>query len=349
METRKYHHFTCNDFVLDDDFRAWQMGEAPGNNHLWEAWLAANPDKRKEVEKAARMVGRMRFAEKKVSERDLNREWKKLERGIQGLGSTAEYTFEKPLKTRRSFFKFVAAASVILAMCYFSIDVLFPLKKERVKYQVEKRTVNGQQLSVKLPDGTLVKLNAGSMISYPRQFADSIREVELRGEAFFEVVKNKEAPFVVHTGAVTTRVLGTAFNVRAYPEKSEVLVAVVEGKVKVKSVKGAGDNSVLLVKKEMVTVQTAQGELVVSDFDEKEQIGWKDGILYFEKADFSSAVERLERWYGVRIKISEKRKMDPSWRFSGKFKDKSLDYILEVMSYPHHFTYKIKDNNVTLQ
>ena len=99
----------------------------------------------------------------------------------------------------------------------------------------------------------------------------------------------------------------------------------------------------------MVTVQTAQGELVVSDFDEKEQIGWKDGILYFEKADFSSAVERLERWYGVRIKISEKRKMDPSWRFSGKFKDKSLDYILEVMSYPHHFTYKIKDNNVTLQ
>ena len=349
METRKYHHFTCNDYVLDEDFRAWQTGKAPGKNHLWEAWLVANPDSRIEVEKAKQMIAVLHFKQTEVGEREVNDEWKKLESNILGKAGIGGDEVEKPAKRTYSFFRIVAAASVIAVVCYVSNYFLFSSGENKMAVQVEKRTNNGQQLSVKLPDGTSVTLNAGSVITYPRQFEDTIREIHLTGEAFFEVVKNKEAPFIVHTGAVTTRVLGTSFNVRAYPDKDEVLVAVVDGKVKVKSTQGTGENSVCLRKSEMVRVQTRQGELVVSNYDEKEQIGWKDGILYFEKSDFLSAVEKLERWYGVKIKISDNRKIDPTWRFSGKFKNKSLDYILEVMSYPHQFTYKIKDNSVTVQ
>jgi ferric-dicitrate binding protein FerR (iron transport regulator) len=194
-----------------------------------------------------------------------------------------------------------------------------------------------------------VKLNAGSILSYPKVFEDTLREISLTGEAFFDVVRNEKSPFIIHTGNITTRVLGTSFNIRAYPENKEIQVAVVEGKVKVRTESGSGENGVCLIKSEMVTVQKEHGKLIVSDYDEKEQIGWKDGILYFEKSDFLSTVRRLERWYGVRINIGEGRKMDPSWRFSGRFKDKPLNYILDVMSYPHQFSYKINNNTVNLQ
>ena len=111
---------------------------------------------------------------------------------------------------------------------------------------------------------------------------------------------------------------------------------------------GKESNSVFLTKSEMATFQKNEGELIVSAYDEKEQIGWKDGILYFEKSDFTTTVKKLERWYGVTIQISEARKIDPSWRFSGKFKDKPLDYILGVMSYPNQFSYKINKDIVNL-
>ena len=243
----------------------------------------------------------------------------------------------------------MTAASVIAVVCFVSQRFFFSPPQKITSAPVEKKTGNGQQLSIKLPDGTLVTLNAGSLLSYPKQFEDTLREVRLIGEAFFDVVRNEKAPFVISTEGVTTRVLGTSFNIRAYPENKEVQVAVVEGKVKVKMGSGSGKKSVCLVKSEMVTVHKEQGQLVVTDYDEKDQIGWKDGILYFEKSDLTTTIRKLERWYGVKIHISEGRKMDPTWRFSGKFKNKPLDHILGVMSYPHQFSFKINDNTVSLQ
>jgi ferric-dicitrate binding protein FerR (iron transport regulator) len=284
-----------------------------------------------------------------VSSKQVDQEWKKLESAISNydLGSSAETnpSEKKPF----SFLRLVAAASIIAILGFSVNHFWFSASSDLAVRSVEKKTSNGQQLTVKLPDGTRVKLNAGSILSYPKVFEDTLREISLTGEAFFDVVRNEKSPFIIHTGNITTRVLGTSFNIRAYPENKEIQVAVVEGKVKVRTESGSGENGVCLIKSEMVTVQKEHGKLIVSDYDEKEQIGWKDGILYFEKSDFLSTVRRLERWYGVRINIGEGRKMDPSWRFSGRFKDKPLNYILDVMSYPHQFSYKINNNTVNLQ
>ena len=349
MENQKYSHFKCNDFVLDDDFKAWLAGNNPEKNHLWEEWLVANPAIRPEVEKARRMIYALRFKENSVPAKLVDQEWKKLESAISIVDQHQEYEIEHPSKRSFSFLRLMTAASVIAIIGFVSQHFFFPSSIKIAVVPVEKKTSNGQQLSIKLPDGTLVTLNAGSMLSYPKQFEDTLREVRLIGEAFFDVTRNGKAPFIIHTGEVTTKVLGTSFNVRAYPENKEVQVAVVEGKVKVRMSSGLDKNGVCLVKSEMVTVQKEHGKLIVSDYDEKDQIGWKDGILYFEKSDFTSTVRKLERWYGVKIHMSEARKMDPSWRFSGKFKNKSLDYILGVMSYPHQFSFKINDKTVSLQ
>jgi len=349
LENQKYSHFKCNDFILDDDFKAWLAGNNPEKNHLWEEWLIANPSIRPEVEKARKIIYALRFNENNVPQKLIDQEWKKLESAISIVDQHQEYEIEHPAKRSFSFLRLMTAASVIAIIGFVSQHFFFPSSIKIAVVPVEKKTSNGQQLSIKLPDGTLVTLNAGSMLSYPKQFEDTLREVRLIGEAFFDVTRNEKAPFIIHTGEVTTKVLGTSFNVRAYPENREVQVAVVEGKVKVRMSSGLDKNGVCLVKSEMVTVQKEHGKLIVSDYDEKDQIGWKDGILYFEKSDFTSTVRKLERWYGVKIHIGEGRKMDPSWRFSGKFKNKPLDYILGVMSYPHQFSFKINDKTVSLQ
>lgn len=217
---------------------------------------------------------------------------------------------------------------------------------------MQEVTEYGQQKTIVLTDGTKVKLNSGSTLTYPKTFASDRREVTLKGEAFFSVTKNPDAPFIIHSGDVTTKVLGTEFNVSAYPESGEVQVAVVSGKVKVNAnvKEGAEKNSVCLNPSEMVTFEKKERELSVTSFDIRDQIGWKDGILYFEKSDFTSAIRKLERWYGIKIQLpADSGKLtETDWRFSGKFKDKDLAYILNVMSYPNRFSYTIENKKVNL-
>lgn len=349
METQKYHHFKCNDFVLDDEFRAWLTGKKPENDHLWESWLLANPASRIEVEKARKIVYALKFKDRQVLPQDLDYQWKRLQRAVQNEGVDETHSqHERPFP----FLKLFAAAAFLVVGSFFGFQFYFKqVKKDSVTSSVEQKTNNGQQLNLTLPDSTLVTLNAGSTLSYPEAFSDTLREVTLTGEAFFDVKRNPDAPFVIHTGDVITKVLGTRFNVRAYPENEDVQVAVVEGKVKVKAVTGteSDKNSVCITKSEMATFQKIEKALKVSSYDEKEQIGWKEGILYFEKSDFKATICKLERWYGVEISIAAGRKIDPSWRFSGKFQQKPLEYILDVMSYPDRFSFTKNENTTIIQ
>ncbi|GGM85017.1 hypothetical protein GCM10010967_16220 [Dyadobacter beijingensis] len=351
MEAHKYDRFGYKDFVLDDDFRAWLNGTAPENDHWWEKWLLANPSRHTEIEKARKIVHALDFQGRPVPTYDIEQQWKRLESSMaESGGAKAE---EQP-RRRISLgwvFRLTAAACVVAGAFFFMNRYLAGRDVPAVvSVPVEHKAANGQQRKLVLPDGTRVMLNAGSAISYPETFAANVRKVTLTGEAFFDVKRNEKAPFVITTGDVVTKVLGTSFNIRAYPENKAVQVAVVEGKVKVNAKIGSVDQNacVFLTKSEMATFQQEAGELIVSTYDEKEQIGWKDGMLYFQKADFKSTLIRLERWYGVQFEVAPGMRLDADWRFSGKFQDKPLDYVLGVMSYPNRFSYKIHNNTVNL-
>lgn len=351
MEAHKYDRFGYKDFVLDDDFRAWLNGTAPENDHLWESWLRANPSRLPEIEKAKKIVLAINFQGRPVPTFEVQQQWQRLESSMAAMPSTQASDQQERRFQVGWIFKLIAAACLVLGGFFF-VNRYMAMKQGAAvaSSPVEQKTANGQQLKLTLPDGTKVMLNAGSAISYPKAFAANIREVNLTGEAFFDVVRNEEAPFVIRTGEVTTKVLGTSFNVRAYPENGAVQVAVVEGKVKVNAEIGSATQkaSVCLTKSEMATFQKEAGELTVSKYDEKEQIGWKDGMLYFQKSDFASTIMKLERWYGVKFRVAGSVRMDSDWRFSGKFQNKSLDYILGVMSYPSRFSYKVNNDIVNL-
>lgn len=351
MEAHKYDRFGYKDFVLDDDFRAWLNGTDPENDHLWEKWLLANPSRRPEIEKARKIVYALHFEGKPAPTYDIEQQWKRLESSI--APDAQKTAVDKPRRIAfRRVFRLLAAACVLVGGFFLANRYLtYHSSPASAFVPVEHKSANGQQRKLVLPDGTRVTLNAGSSISYPEEFEENIRKVSLTGEAFFDVTRNEKAPFVIITGEVVTKVLGTSFNIRAYPENKAVQVAVVEGKVKVNAKIGSEDQNacVFLSKSEMATFQKEAGELIVSIYDEKEQIGWKDGMLYFQKSDFRSTILKLERWYGVKFEVAPGVRMDANWRFSGKFQDKPLDYILGVMSYPNRFSYKVNNRIVNLQ
>ncbi|WP_247231500.1 FecR family protein [Telluribacter sp. SYSU D00476] len=356
MEKQRYTHFSASDFLLDADFLAWVQGQAPESDQIWQQWLAEDPTMQAEIKKAKQLYAALSFREKKINSRQVDAEWEKMKLVFEyrEVDMYPEETTGKkkvlPVLLR------VAAAAALLLMVVWVGKGYLSAGGPGATAMMQREVANGQQLTIKLTDGTVIRLNAGSTLSYPEKFRSEKREVHLTGEAYFEVAPNPSAPFIIHTGDVQVRVVGTKFSVKAYPEGDEVKVAVVEGKVGVNTSAPASAQpgtaaqaeEVYLTPNEMATFEKENKEINVTSFDKAELLGWKDGILYFEKADFTEVVRKLERWYGVKIRIQSGKKVDPEWRFSGKFENKSIDYILDICSYPDRFTYEVTDREVII-
>lgn len=239
---------------------------------------------------------------------------------VMAIGLVAVWSFLKPLSKRKD----VALASEV----------------------VIRSNPKGQKSSITLPDGTRVKLNSESYIEYRQSFKNE-RQVKLVGEAFFEVVRDTLHPFVVNSGGVMIRVLGTSFNVRAFPFDESMSVAVVTGKVLVEKKTSQLENQQdVLLPKEMVHIDHKTGQFSKSSYDPDEWILWKDNILVFNKASFSEIVERLERWYGVNFVI--KRSVPITEGFTGHYKNPPLKVVLEGMSFSSDFKFTIKGDSVMI-
>ncbi|NJN28822.1 MAG: hypothetical protein HC819_24020 [Cyclobacteriaceae bacterium] len=170
-------------------------------------------------------------------------------------------------------------------------------------YKVMK-TQKGQQAIVVLVDGSRVILNAESQITYSDFLSDSVRKVELQGEAYFEIAEDKSKPFLVQTPQITTMVLGTRFNVRAYQESSKSVVSLVEGSVEVMDNLGSSTqrDKVLLRPNQQVEFNNTSGFSAKKAFDTRAVIGWKDNVLYFDRSTLDDVLSTLKRRYGVEIK-----------------------------------------------
>ena len=148
-----------------------------------------------------------------------------------------------------------------------------------------------------LSDGTKVWINAESEIKYPVVFGPDKREVFITGEAFFEVVKDSLRPFIVHTPNAQTTVLGTSFNIRAYPEEKRSQTTLAEGSVRIYS----PGSSMLLKPGEQAEVSALSGEMVKQEVEVKNFTSWKDGRFVFEQQPLEDIMRTLERWYDIRV------------------------------------------------
>jgi ferric-dicitrate binding protein FerR (iron transport regulator) len=166
----------------------------------------------------------------------------------------------------------------------------------RIVYN-EVSTRRGGQFQIVLPDGSKVWLNTISSIRFPTAFAGDKREVELTGEAYFEIEKNAAMPFHVKVNNIDVTVLGTSFNVMGYDNEREVRTTLLDGAVKV----AEGTRSMTLTPGQQVKVDKRGGFVLDKDADIELAIAWKNGVTSFKSADIESIMRQVERWYDIDV------------------------------------------------
>lgn len=173
-------------------------------------------------------------------------------------------------------------------------------------------TPRGQTFKLEMEDGTIVWLNADSRLTYPNHFASNERQVTLEGEAYFKVAKDSQRPFIVHTAEVTTRVLGTEFNIRAYRERP-THVTLLQGKVRVSD--NRMSQTIDLSPGQDATADSVSANMEVSDVDVMEQTAWKDQLFCFRNEELTDIMREIGRWYNVEIVFMNERSMHYHFNF----------------------------------
>jgi ferric-dicitrate binding protein FerR (iron transport regulator) len=228
--------------------------------------------------------------------------------------------------TKRIFFiaTSMAAAVVIAIVMFNTLSMSGGLPKPATPAVSGNfvSTKNGSKSKLQLPDGTQVWLNSGSNISYENDFGGSTRQVKLTGEAFFDVVKDPSRPFIIHTATLDIKVLGTAFNVRSYPEEKVTETALIRGAVEI-TLKASSDKDSIAT--EML---------------------WTKNKLVFDGETLSEVALKLERWYGVKVivKGEELRNIE----YTGVFSDDNLTEVLYALQLSGNFKYIIRRNEVII-
>src|SRR5690554_1394333 len=209
---------------------------------------------------------------------------------------------------------------------------------------LEKVNPSGQRSSHLLPDGTRVWLNVASSLTFPQEFSDTLRQVKLTGEAFFEVAKDAQKPFVVEAEGFNTLVLGTEFNVQAYPEDPEVKVALLEGKVQVQHKDIYQTQTSILSPGEELLAPKDHSEFTKQAFHYESAFGWKEGILLFDGADFQTFRKTIEKWYGVNIEV--RGTAPDNWNIRARYQRAALPHVMEDVSFNKNIKFQIEDKTV---
>ncbi|KQO22861.1 iron dicitrate transport regulator FecR [Flavobacterium sp. Leaf82] len=206
----------------------------------------------------------------------------------------------------------------------------------------------GKKFKLILSDGTVVSLNSGTTLRYPEQFGlNGKRNVYLTGEAFFEVAKDKEHPFIVNANKVDIEVLGTKFNVSAYPENPSVNGTLVEGSIEMYEVENKL-NAVLLKPNQMATWNNNSKKITTKAVDPTFYSAWTKGELAFKDTPFSTIAKIIQRTYDVEI-INENTVLAKQ-NFTGtiNISESSVENILELLKRDTPFNYSIKENTITI-
>ncbi|MBT30691.1 MAG: hypothetical protein CMO01_13610 [Thalassobius sp.] len=210
----------------------------------------------------------------------------------------------------------------------------------------EKVNPSGKRSILTLPDKSRIWLNSGSSLRYPDHFSDTARIVYLSGEAFFDVAKDSLRPFKVISGDIVTVAVGTSFNIRAFPDKEDIEVALTSGKVKIENTHNNVKNekeAMFLVPGENIVYRKDLLKIEKGHFDTN-TVSWKDGIIYLKNAGLEEITEKLALWYGVEFEVKNKAKI----LYNGSFERKSLRHVMEGISLATGIHYKLDEKKVTI-
>jgi len=230
------------------------------------------------------------------------------------------------------------AAVLTLPLLAFTIWSLFFQETEKVPVELTQNEITWQEIHspvgmrshVVLPDGTNLWLNAGSHLRYGIPFIRENRTVELTGEAFLDVVKNEQSPFLVKAGNAEVEVLGTQFNVNAWPEKEQIQVALKEGKVKFLF---AADEKTKkyceLQPNDLLEFHKKENTVVRENTNIEKYIAWHQNIMILDDTPMPELARLLEQWYGVKVIVADEE--IKRYKFTTTFDNEPLHRVLELL------------------
>lgn len=271
---------------------------------------------------------------------------KKLEAGvlIEEIKSVdvdgAYHKVSKKIKAQRQTTRIITritrvAAVLTLPLLALTVWSLFFQEKptglaqnEITWYEIQNPA--GMRSHIVLPDGSDLWLNAESKIKYGIPFTREYRQVELTGEAFVRVVKNEKSAFIVNTGTASVKVLGTQFNVKAYPEDELLEIALTEGCIEFTGTTSDGKKAAAkLLPNDFLTLNKTTGRFNLENKNLNEHVSWVKNSIIFDETPIAQVAKTLERWYGVKVVVADTE--INKYRFTTTFENESLFRVLELL------------------
>lgn len=265
--------------------------------------------------------------------------WRQL---MMRLKKHDQYRMSSARPAWRNAYKLVAVLTILLSALFIVYQYTFDNRSDHPEVvsvkMIEKVSLPGQKITTVLPDGTRVKLNADSKLTVPSYFAKDMREITLIGEAFFDVERDEERPFLIRTENMLVKVLGTSFNVRAYRD-TEQSVAVKSGQVEVQN--SSNEELIRLEPMEMTKVQV-DGKLKNLSIENPElAFGWVDQQMVFDNHEIDQVLGTIGKWYGVEVIINKRITKDK--KYTASFNNPTLEEVMDILAFVYDFKYKIED------
>lgn len=307
--------------------------ESPSTGTVLDEWQQANPENKNDLAKyrkiwdAASDVSTLRNF-------DVGKAWTQVNSKLDKQNIS-----QRRLKNIAFMVSGMAATLLIFFSLNFFTD-LFSRSDSRIALS----TTYGSHSEVVLPDGSHVKLNAGSSLEYHYDKLRKTRQVDFSGEAFFDVAKSQR-PFVIHTSkGVDLKVLGTQFNLTAYPEDRLIQTSLVEGKVELSH---TGSDNLILKPGQIATFDTKSNQLDYSKGEVSQNLGWMQNKLYMENMSLQEVCTRLERWYDVDITLND-QSLGENIHYTGVLKEQTVLDVLNALCQLSSIRYELKGKNIRI-
>ena len=313
---------------------------------LWEISSAAN---RKQLAQLRKIWGAARSTSE-APETNVDLALQEITRKINFESASAPtHTILPETKTSENNYSWVWKVAAVLVL---TLGIVFTIFRNKTSLQnpavayLRVETEPGKRTKVTLPDNSIVYLNGGSSLRYPKQFAADSREVALVGEAFFDVAKDASKPFRISAGETITEVKGTSFNVEAYKEQKEITVSVVTGKVELRDA-DKPENRVLLTPNQTGKFDPEAEKVTSEATADLNFMAWQTRELQFRNTDLKTVARDLEKVYGKKLVFkNEKLK---NCHLTGTFKSQPLEEVLEVMRLTLGLTFTVEKDSVLVE
>lgn len=374
-----FKKFTADELIKNDSFINYCYRTNSDDVQKWQSYLLNNPDEIKVIQEAEQFILLMNQMLEEHSAEFSKFQIPESIENISGFVSTDgegehDSFVRTPVHSIRSTkrYTYYAAASVILIAGIFLLKIYYsgtqPISDpaSRLPQIADYETAIAQKKTIWLPDSTRVVLNSKTSLHIDKDFGKDNRIVSLTGEAFFDVTHNPRKPFIVRTNACKIKVLGTAFNVKAYPGETTSETSLLRGSIEL-TIKNDDNRKFLLKPDEKAIVfnknivindgtikpealsgktETIAIKNITKGIDKEDiaETAWTQNRLEMVNEKFSTIQSTLERWFDVRIHFNDEKVKD--YQFTATFEDETIEQVLTALKLSYPFKYTIKGRDV---